>query len=195
MSYMAVDPRTSTMPGRSTSGFHRRGRHCLHSGGSNSVPVGSIRLPPVSQKSLAVSWFARTAQVKKYHPVAKTIPLTAGRGSVLSCSVWFSPLPFRPIRFDSVQFGSAMSSQNPCRQLAGVGKNTGNTQVRNENPSSQQQERLRFGQVRFRISVARKVFPGRPRGERVARRAHTLAARRRRRNTRIYSENISPTRI
>ena len=27
---MAIDSRTPTMPGRSTSGFHRRGRHFLH---------------------------------------------------------------------------------------------------------------------------------------------------------------------
>ena len=27
---MAIDPRIPTMPGRSTSGFHRLGRHCLH---------------------------------------------------------------------------------------------------------------------------------------------------------------------
>ena len=29
-SRMAVDPRIATMPGRSTSGFHRPGRHCMH---------------------------------------------------------------------------------------------------------------------------------------------------------------------
>ena len=29
-SRMTVDPRIPTIPGRSTSGFHRPGRHCLH---------------------------------------------------------------------------------------------------------------------------------------------------------------------
>ena len=29
-SRMTIDPRIPTMPGRSTSGFHRPGRHCLH---------------------------------------------------------------------------------------------------------------------------------------------------------------------
>ena len=29
-SRMTVDPRTPTMPGRSTPVFHRLGRHCLH---------------------------------------------------------------------------------------------------------------------------------------------------------------------
>ena len=29
-SRMTIDPRISTMPGRSTSGFHQPGRHCLH---------------------------------------------------------------------------------------------------------------------------------------------------------------------
>ena len=29
-SRVTIDPRTPTMPGRSTSGFHRPGRHCLH---------------------------------------------------------------------------------------------------------------------------------------------------------------------
>ena len=29
-SRMTIDPRTPTMPGRSTSGFHQTGRHCLH---------------------------------------------------------------------------------------------------------------------------------------------------------------------
>ena len=28
--FMAIDPRIPTMPGRSTSGFHQPGRHCLH---------------------------------------------------------------------------------------------------------------------------------------------------------------------
>ena len=31
-SHMAVDPRTPTTPGRSTSRFHRPGRNCLHTG-------------------------------------------------------------------------------------------------------------------------------------------------------------------
>ena len=30
-SRMTIDPRIPTMPGRSTSGFHQPGRHCLHS--------------------------------------------------------------------------------------------------------------------------------------------------------------------
>ena len=29
-SRVIIDPRTSTMPGRSTSSFHRPGRYCLH---------------------------------------------------------------------------------------------------------------------------------------------------------------------
>ena len=29
-SRMTIDPRTPTMPGRSMSGFHRPGRHCMH---------------------------------------------------------------------------------------------------------------------------------------------------------------------
>ena len=29
-SRMTIDPRIPTMPGRSTSGFHQPGRHCLH---------------------------------------------------------------------------------------------------------------------------------------------------------------------
>ena len=29
-SRMAIDPRIPAMPGRSMSGFHRPGRHCLH---------------------------------------------------------------------------------------------------------------------------------------------------------------------
>ena len=29
-SRVAIDPRVPTMPGLSTSGFHRSGRHCLH---------------------------------------------------------------------------------------------------------------------------------------------------------------------
>ena len=29
-SCMTIDPRIPTMPGRSTSGFHQTGRHCLH---------------------------------------------------------------------------------------------------------------------------------------------------------------------
>ena len=29
-SRMTIDPRIPTMPGRSMSGFHRPGRHCLH---------------------------------------------------------------------------------------------------------------------------------------------------------------------
>ena len=33
-SRMTVDPRTPTMPGQSTSGFHRPGRHCLRQGRS-----------------------------------------------------------------------------------------------------------------------------------------------------------------
>ena len=33
-SHMAVDPRTPTTPGRSTSGFHRPGRHCFQQSGS-----------------------------------------------------------------------------------------------------------------------------------------------------------------
>ena len=31
-SRMTIDPRIPTMPGRSTSGFHYPGRHCLHQG-------------------------------------------------------------------------------------------------------------------------------------------------------------------
>ena len=29
-SRMTIDPRIPTMPGRSTSGFHQPGKHCLH---------------------------------------------------------------------------------------------------------------------------------------------------------------------
>ena len=29
-SRVTIDPRTPTMPGRSTPGFHQPGRHCLH---------------------------------------------------------------------------------------------------------------------------------------------------------------------
>ena len=36
---MTIDPRIPTMPGRSTSGFYRRGRCCLHQGGAISFPL------------------------------------------------------------------------------------------------------------------------------------------------------------
>ena len=36
-SRVTIDPRVPIMPGRSTSGFHRPGRHCLHQARSRQV--------------------------------------------------------------------------------------------------------------------------------------------------------------
>ena len=37
---LTIDPRISTMPGRSTSGFHGPGRHCLHQARSDLEVFG-----------------------------------------------------------------------------------------------------------------------------------------------------------
>ena len=41
-SRMTIDPRIPTMPGRSTSGFHQLGRHCLHQAQSGRGGVKPI---------------------------------------------------------------------------------------------------------------------------------------------------------
>ena len=43
-SRMTIDPRIPTMPGRSTSGFHQPGRHCLHRARSHRVRCSASRV-------------------------------------------------------------------------------------------------------------------------------------------------------
>ena len=61
---MTIDPRTPEMPGRSTSSFHRLGRHCLHiarneegglAGSTPSTPILPNSLFPNGSVSLAKS--------------------------------------------------------------------------------------------------------------------------------------------
>ena len=53
-SRMTIDPRILTMPGRSTSGFHQPGRHCLHQARSavrcSASPMKG-ELPPSKNRS------------------------------------------------------------------------------------------------------------------------------------------------
>ena len=41
---MTLDPRIPTMPGRSTSGFHQPGRHCLHQARESPVRCSAGRV-------------------------------------------------------------------------------------------------------------------------------------------------------
>ena len=73
-----IDPRIPTMPGRSMSGFHRPGRHCLHRKSRGGGGRSEQGIPNTNSRGEQTWRTLRTISVKYYVDLSVCLSLLAG---------------------------------------------------------------------------------------------------------------------